>query len=88
MEVWLPSQNTFREISSCSNFKDFQSRRINVRVKKNNKKIYPHTLNGSALAVGRTIVAIIENFYENGVGVHIPKVLKDYLDFDLIEEKK
>ena len=88
LEVWLPSQNTFREISSCSNFKDFQSRRINVRVKKNNKKIYPHTLNGSALAVGRTIVAIIENFYENGVGVHIPKVLKDYLDFDLIEEKK
>ena len=44
-------------------------------------------MNGSALAVGRTIVAIIENFYENGVGVHIPKVLKDYLDFDLIEEK-
>ena len=88
LEVWLPRQNTFREISSCSNFKDFQSRRINVRVKKNNKKIYPHTLNGSALAVGRTIVAIIENFYENGVGVHIPKVLKDYLDFDLIEEKK
>ena len=88
LEVWLPSQNTFREISSCSNFKDFQSRRINVRVKKNNKKMYPHTLNGSALAVGRTIVAIIENFYENGVGVHIPKVLKDYLDFDLIEEKK
>jgi len=88
IEVWLPSQNCFREISSCSNFRDFQSRRINVRTKDGKKKFYPHTLNGSALAVGRTLLAIIENFYENGVGVHIPKVLKDYLDFDLIEEKK
>ncbi|GIS47190.1 MAG: hypothetical protein Ct9H90mP19_4270 [Gammaproteobacteria bacterium] len=88
IEVWLPSQNCFREISSCSNFRDFQSRRINARVKKGKDKFYPHTLNGSALAVGRTLLAIIENFYENGVGVHIPKVLKDYLDFDLIEEKK
>ena len=88
IEVWLPSQNCFREISSCSNFRDFQSRRINVRIKDGKKKFYPHTLNGSALAVGRTLLAIIENFYENGVGVHIPKVLKDYLDFDLIEEKK
>ena len=88
IEVWLPSQNCFREISSCSNFRDFQSRRINARVKKDKDKFYPHTLNGSALAVGRTLLAIIENFYENGVGVHIPKVLKDYLDFDLIEEKK
>ena len=88
IEVWLPSQNCFREISSCSNFRDFQSRRINVRTKDGKKKFYPHTLNGSALAVGRTLLAIIENLYENGVGVHIPKVLKDYLDFDLIEEKK
>ena len=88
IEVWLPSQNCFREISSCSNFRDFQSRRINARVKKDKDKFYPHTLNGSALAVGRTLLAIIENFYENGVGVRIPKVLKDYLNFDLIEEKK
>ncbi len=88
IEVWLPSQNCFREISSCSNFRDFQSRRINVKLKKNNMKVYPHTLNGSALAVGRTLVAIMENYYENGVGLHIPTVLKDYLDFDLIEEKK
>tara|TARA_Y100001936_G_scaffold49169_2_gene47770 strand:- start:1795 stop:3054 length:1260 start_codon:yes stop_codon:yes gene_type:complete len=88
IEVWLPSQNCFREISSCSNFRDFQSRRINARVKDGKDKFYPHTLNGSALAVGRTLLAIIENFYENGLGVRIPKVLANYLDFDLIEEQK
>ncbi|HCU98031.1 MAG TPA: serine--tRNA ligase, partial [Chloroflexi bacterium] len=88
IEVWLPSQNTFREISSCSNFRDFQARRMNVKVKGKNGKFFPHTLNGSALAVGRTLLAIIENFYENGVGVRIPKVLKDYLDFEIIEEEK
>ena len=88
IEVWLPSQNCFREISSCSNFRDFQARRINAKVKGGKDKFYPHTLNGSALAVGRTLLAIIENFYENGLGVHIPKVLADYLDFDLIEEQK
>lgn len=88
IEVWLPSQNCFREISSCSNFRDFQSRRINARIKDGKDKFYPHTLNGSALAVGRTLLAIIENFYENGLGVRIPKVLANYLDFDLIEEQK
>ena len=88
IEVWLPSQNCFREISSCSNCRDFQSRRINARVKNGKDKFYPHTLNGSALAVGRTLLAIIENYYENGLGVRIPKVLEDYLDFDLIEEQK
>ena len=88
IEVWLPSQNCFREISSCSNFRDFQARRINAKVKDGKDKFYPHTLNGSALAVGRTLLAIIENFYENGSGVHIPKVLADYLGFDLIEEQK
>ena len=88
IEVWLPSQNCFREISSCSNFRDFQARRINAKVKDGKDKFYPHTLNGSALAVGRTLLAIIENFYKNGSGVHIPKVLADYLDFDLIEEQK
>ena len=88
LEVWLPSQNCFREISSCSNFRDFQTRRMNTKVKEGSAKSYPHTLNGSALAVGRTLLAILENYYENGVGVHIPKVLNDYLTFDLIEIKK
>ena len=59
-----------------------------ARIKDGKDKFYPHTLNGSALAVGRTLLAIIENFYENGLGVRIPKVLANYLDFDLIEEQK
>ena len=87
LEVWLPSQNCFREISSCSNFRDFQSRRINVKVKKSKNKYIPHTLNGSALAVGRTLVAILENNYVEGEGVRVPTVLSKYLDFSLIEEK-
>ena len=88
LEVWLPSQKCFREISSCSNFRDFQTRRMNTKIIDGSTKTYPHTLNGSALAVGRTLLAILENYYENGVGVHIPKVLSAYLTFDLIEIKK
>ena len=88
LEVWLPSQKCFREISSCSNFRDFQTRRMNTKLTDGSTKTYPHTLNGSALAVGRTLLAILENYYENDVGVHIPKVLSDYLSFDLIEIKK
>ena len=88
LEVWLPSQKCFREISSCSNFRDFQTRRMNTKLSDGSTKTYPHTLNGSALAVGRTLLAILENYYENGVGVHIPKVLNEYLAFDLIEIKK
>ena len=88
LEVWLPSQKCFREISSCSNFRDFQTRRMNTKLTDGSTKTYPHTLNGSALAVGRTLLAILENYYENGVGVHIPKVLSGYLSFDLIEIKK
>ena len=88
LEVWLPSQKCFREISSCSNFRDFQTRRMNTKITDGSTKMYPHTLNGSALAVGRTLLAILENYYENGVGVHIPKVLSAYLTFDLIEIKK
>ena len=88
LEVWLPSQKCFREISSCSNFRDFQTRRMNTKITDGSTKTYPHTLNGSALAVGRTLLAILENYYENGVGVHIPKVLSAYLTFDLIKIKK
>ena len=88
LEVWLPSQKCFREISSCSNFRDFQTRRMNTKITDGSSKTYPHTLNGSALAVGRTLLAILENYYESGVGVHIPKVLHEYLTFDLIEIKK
>ena len=61
---------------------------MNTKLTDGSTKTYPHTLNGSALAVGRTLLAILENYYENGVGVHIPKVLRPYVNFDLIEIKK
>jgi seryl-tRNA synthetase len=81
LEVWLPGQNTFREISSCSQFGDFQARRMDARCKAADAKQsrFVHTLNGSALAVGRTMVAILEN-YQNGDGsVTIPEVLRPYM---------
>ena len=68
------------EISSISNCGDFQSRRINARYKKNDKNIYPHTLNGSSLAIGRTIIAILENYQNNDGSVDIPEVLKKYMN--------
>ncbi len=86
LEVWLPSQNTYREISSCSNCTDFQARRMKARFKdsKTGKNELVHTLNGSGLAVGRTLVAILEN-YQNGDGsITIPEVLHRYLDFKVI----
>jgi len=84
VEVWLPSQNNFREISSCSNFRDFQTRRMNARVKGKEGKYYPHSLNGSALAVGRTLLAIVENYYEKDKGIRVPEALKPYLSLDYI----
>ncbi len=81
IEVWLPAQNKYREISSCSNFEDFQARRGNIRYKpKGSKKTdLVHTLNGSGLAVGRTVVAIIENFQQADGSVVIPDVLRPYM---------
>ena len=84
IEVWIPSQNKYREISSCSNFTDFQSRRSKIRLNEAANKIFPHTLNGSALAVGRTLVAIIENFYDGKNSISIPKSLQKYLNKDVI----
>ena len=84
IEVWIPSQNKYREISSCSNFTDFQSRRSKIRLNEDGDKIFPHTLNGSALAVGRTLVAIIENFYDDNDCIRIPKSLQKYLNKDVI----
>ena len=84
IEVWIPSQNKYREISSCSNFTDFQSRRSKIRLNDDGNKIFPHTLNGSALAVGRTLVAIIENFYDDKKSIRIPKSLQKYLNKDVI----
>jgi seryl-tRNA synthetase len=82
LEVWLPSQNTFREISSCSNCEDFQARRAQIRFRSEaqGKPKLAHTLNGSGLAVGRTWVAILENFQDANGNVRIPKALNRYLD--------
>ena len=80
LEVWLPSQKKYREISSCSNYKDFQTRRLKIRTEENGSKALCHTLNGSGLAVGRTMAAILENFQEKSGSVQIPKVLRPYMD--------
>ncbi len=81
IEVWMPSQNTYREISSCSNFEDFQARRANIRFKRKGKKgtELVHTLNGSGLAVGRTFCAILENCQQEDGSVLIPKALRPYM---------
>ena len=80
IEVWLPSQNTFREISSCSNFEAFQARRAGIRYRrKDGKTDFVHTLNGSGLAVGRTLVAILENYQQADGSVTIPPVLRPYM---------
>lgn len=79
LEVWLPSQGVYREISSCSNFTDFQARRANIRFKRDKKPEFVHTLNGSGLAVGRTLVAILENYQEADGTVMIPEALRPYL---------
>ena len=80
IEVWLPGENKYREISSCSNCGEFQSRRMNTRYKNNDKNIYVHTLNGSGLAVGRTLIAILENYQTSDGNIRIPEVLKNYFD--------
>jgi len=80
IEVWLPGQNAYREISSCSNFEDFQARRAKIRFKdKEGKNRFVHTLNGSGLAVGRTVVAILENYQQADGSVVIPEILRPYM---------
>lgn len=85
LEVWMPSYGTYKEISSCSNFGDYQARRANIRYKdKDGKTRFVHTINGSGLAVGRTFAAIIENFQQADGSVIIPEVLRKYTGFDKI----
>ncbi|MGE4271861.1 MAG: serine--tRNA ligase [Desulfitobacterium sp.] len=86
LEVWLPSFNTYREISSCSNFEDFQARRANIRFRRapKAKPEYLHTLNGSGLAIGRTVSAILENYQEADGRVRVPKVLQPYMGVEYI----
>lgn len=79
LEVWLPGQDCYREISSCSNCTDFQARRANIRFKRDKKPEFVHTLNGSGLAVGRTLIAILENYQQADGSVVIPDVLRPYM---------
>ena len=87
IEVWFPSQNRYREISSCSNCEDFQARRMNTRFKdsKTGKNRFVHTLNGSGLAVGRTLAAILENYQQEDGSVVVPEALRDYVGTDVIK---
>ena len=82
LEVWFPSQNTYREISSCSNCQDFQARRMNTKYKDKieKKNLFVHTLNGSGVAVGRALASILENFYNEDGSVTVPEVLRPYMD--------
>jgi seryl-tRNA synthetase len=90
LEVWLPGQQLFREISSCSNFEAFQARRANIRFRPEgkNKSEFVHTLNGSALAIGRTWLAILENYQQADGTVLIPEVLRQYMNADRLLPKK
>ena len=85
LEVWIPSQETYREISSCSNCTDFQSRRAKIRFKEDGVSKYVHTLNGSALAAGRALIAVIENNYDQKGVINIPQALQDYAKCSSIE---
>src|SRR5277367_4067540 len=89
IEVWLPGQQLYREISSCSNFESYQARRANIRYRPEgkNKTEFVHTLNGSALAVGRTWVAIVENYQQADGSVHIPEALQPYMGTDRISPR-
>ncbi len=87
IEVWLPGQNKYREISSCSNFEDFQARRANIRFKREGKKgtEFVHTLNGSGLAIGRTAVAVLENYQQKDGTVVVPEALRPYMGMEVIK---
>lgn len=89
LEVWIPSYESYREISSCSNFEDFQARRANIKFRREPKAKaeFVHTLNGSGLAIGRTVAAILENYQQEDGSVLIPEVLRPYMRVDVIASK-
>ena len=89
IEVWLPSQNEYREISSCSNFESFQARRMKARYRVDNssKPELVHTINGSGLAVGRTLIAIMENYQTEQGEIHIPEALQQYMGNEKVIKK-
>jgi seryl-tRNA synthetase len=87
-EAWIPSQGTYRELTSTSNCTDYQARRIGCRVREPEGNRPPHTLNGTAVAVGRTIVALLENHQQPDGSVRVPDALQPYLGTDLIQPSK
>jgi seryl-tRNA synthetase len=87
LEAWFAGEGMYREISSCSNFKDFQARRMNIKYLQNSKREYVHTLNGSGVAVGRTFAAVLENCQQEDGSVVIPEALRGYTGFDIIKPK-
>jgi len=90
LEVWLPESNMYREISSCTNFEDFQARRANIRFRRDakGKPEFVHTLNGSGLAIGRTVAAILENYQQADGSVRVPAVLQPYMgELEVISKK-
>jgi seryl-tRNA synthetase len=88
IEVWLPGQNAYKEISSCSNYEAFQARRASIRMRGGKKSEFLHTLNGSGLAIGRTWVAIVENYQQKDGTVVIPLALRPYLNEEVIRPRK
>lgn len=86
IEAWLPGQNQYREITSCSNTTDFQARRLDIRYHKDGKRPLCHTLNGTVMALGRTLIAIMENYQTKDGTIKVPKVLQQYLDFSEIKK--
>jgi seryl-tRNA synthetase len=88
LETWMPSQNCYRETQSCSNCTDFQTRRLNIKVRTKDGLKYAHALNATTLAIGRTIIAILENYQQKDGTVEIPKVLQKYTGFKKITPKK
>ena len=84
IEAWIPSENRYRETHSCSNTTDFQARRLNIRVKRKNTLEFVHILNGTAFAIGRTLIAIIENYQTKEGRIKVPEVLTKYVNFDII----
>jgi len=89
IEAWLPSEKRYRETHSTSNCTDFQARRLNIRYRdKNNKLQFVHTLNGTAFAIGRTLIAIIENYQQKDGSVKVPEILQKYLSFKTIHPVK
>jgi seryl-tRNA synthetase len=88
IEVWLPGQNAYKEISSCSNYEAFQARRASIRMRSGKKSEFAHTLNGSGLAIGRTWVAIVENYQQKDGSVVVPPALRPYLNEEVIRPRK